>query len=336
MIATAQVFDEVRALLDPARRIVVTGHERADGDAVGAIGALRRHLENEGKQVVALLSEPISRRYAFMEFAQHHEVYDPERHDALLETCDVFVMVDLSTTSRLGRLWEPVARGSARVLCIDHHPCAGDPPGDVALLDERATATGRIVWDYLQHVGARIDREIAESVFVSLCTDTGWFRYSNTTPDVLELAATLARYRLDLPLVYRSIYQANSPAMLRLLGQVVRSMTEECGGRLVWTRIRNELVEALGVGAFDVDPILDVLRSGEGVEAVALFVEQPDGRVAVNLRSRPGIDVNRIARQFGGGGHVYAAGTTLAAEDADDALRSLVATLRRAIEDRKR
>jgi len=336
MMAVAQVFDDVKELLAGARHVVVTGHERADGDAVGAVGAMRRHLENEGKQVLALLSEPISHRYAFMAFAQRYEVYEPARHDAAIESCDVFIMCDLSSTSRLGRVWEPVTRGSARVLCIDHHPCEGDPPGDVALLDERATATGRLVWDYLGHVGATIDREIAESVFVSLCTDTGWFRYSNTTPDVLELAAELARYRLDLALVYRSIYQANSAAMLRLLGQVVRSMIEECEGRFVWTRIRRELMDDLGVVAFDADPILDVLRSGDRVEAVALFVEQRDGRVAVNLRSRPGLDVNRVARRFGGGGHAFAAGTTLPAEGAEDTMRSLVAALRHAMEDRMR
>lgn len=329
MSALTPRFDAFRGLLSGPRRVVVTCHERADGDAVGAVGALRRHLELEGHDVLALLLEPISARYAFMEFARRHEVYDPARHAGVLAAAEVFVMCDLSVPARLGPLAGALGRAGLATVCIDHHPCDGDGPAQVNLLDPRATASGRIVWDYVRHVGGRVDRELAECVFVSVCTDTGWFRYQNTDASVLALATELAGHGLDLPGIHRAIYQSHDAPMLRLLGHVARSMNEECQGRFVWAMIRDEFVRELGVRRLDTDPILDVLRAGEKVQAVALFTEQPDGRVSVSLRSRGRPDVNRIARRHGGGGHVYAAGALLDAGRAERSVRELVAAVRR-------
>jgi len=333
MSALTSRFDSFRGLLAGRKRVVVTCHERADGDAVGAVGALRRHLELEGHDVTALLLEPISPRYAFMEFARRHDVFDPPRHADLLGQADVFVMCDLSSPARLGGLAGALRRPGLATACFDHHPCDDDGPAQVNLLDPRATASGRIVWDYVRHVGGRIDREIAESVFVSVCTDTGWFRYQNTDASVLGLATELAGYGLDLPGIHRAIYQSHETPMLRLLGHVARSMNEECDGRFVWSVIRAEFVRELGVLRLDTDPILDVLRAGDKVQVVALFTEQPDGRVSVSLRSRGRPDVNRIARRHGGGGHVFAAGTMLEPGRAEREVHELVAAVRRELRD---
>ncbi|GJM22306.1 MAG: phosphodiesterase [Planctomycetota bacterium] len=330
MDALHHAFDALHALLESADSVVIAGHEHADGDAVGAVAALRRHLELLDKRVTVLLDEPLNPRYGFMQFRKHYEVYDPALHDELLRSADAFVMCDLSSRARLGPLGVPAFEGRATTVCIDHHPCDDGGPAEVNVLDATATATGELVHRYITHVGGNIDRQIAESVFVSLCTDTGWFRYPNTTPDVIQLAADLAKQRLDLPGMYRSIYQSNSAAMLRVLGHVARSMTEECDGRMVWAWVRRDLLDELGVERYEADPILDVLRSGELVETVALFTEQSDGRVAVSLRSRGRPDVNGVARAFGGGGHAFAAGTTLSAATAQEDRRKLVSSLRTA------
>ena len=330
MSRLAPRFEELRTLLDGAEAVVVAGHTKADGDAVGAVAAVRRHLELEGRQVTALLLEPLSPRYAFMQFAKRHEIYSPERHDRLVRQAAVFIMCDLSSLTRLGPLEAPVREGSGKTVCIDHHPCEDQGPADVNLLDAEATATGRIVWDYIQHVEGRIDREIAESVFVSVSTDTGWFRYSNTDAEVMRLGADLAAYGLDLPAMYRRIYQSNSTAMLRLLGHATRSLHAELDGQFVWSVIRHACVKDLEVERIDADPILDVLRSGEQARVVALFTELPDGSISVSLRSR-GPDVNTIARRFGGGGHAYAAGMTLEADQAETRMRALIADIRTAL-----
>ncbi len=324
-------FDELQEKLKGAEKVVISGHQNADGDAVGAVGALRRHLEIEDKDVTALLLEPLSPRYGFMEFGKHYQVFDPESHGALIDDADLFIMCDLSTWGRLGPLSKVVEESDVSTVCFDHHPCENGGPADINLLDPKATATGRIAWDYINHVEGHVDREIAESVFVSICSDTGWFRYPNTSGSVMDLAAELSKFRLDLPAIYRAIYQSNSAAMLRLLGHATRTMNEECGGRFVWSFIRRRFIEDLGVERFDADPILDVMRSGDQVQVVALFTEQADGSVSVSLRSRGEPDMNVIARQFGGGGHVYASGTSFPPNTAEHDIRSMVALIRRVL-----
>ncbi len=331
MDALSDRFDQLQDLLSSADSVVVTGHENADGDAVGAVAALRRHLELADRNVTALLSAPLSPRYDFMEFGRRYEVYADDRHRELVTGADVFVMCDLSTWGRLGPLEEPARAGTATTVCIDHHPCEGDGPADLNLLDPTATATGRLVYDYIRHVDGQVDREIAESVFVSLSTDTGWFRYPNTSADVMELVADLSQHRLDLPAMYRAIYQSNSVPMLRLIGQVARTVNEECGGRFVWATVRRQFLDDLGVERYESDPVLDLLRSGEGVSVVALFTELEDGRMSVSLRSRGTPDMNEVARKFGGGGHVYAAGTTFPADEAERYRRDMVAMIRRIV-----
>jgi len=327
-------FDALRQLLDGAATVVITGHEKADGDAVGAVASLRRHLELEGKQARALLNEPLSTRYGFMEFNRTVEVYDPEEHGELLATADVVIMCDLSSIGRLGPLRGAVETSPATKVCFDHHPCDNGGPADIFIHDPTATATGCLTYDYIRHVGGEIDREIAESVFVSLCTDTGWFRYPNTNARVMDLVAELSSFRLDLPGMFRAIYLSYSSAMVRLLGHVARTMNEESEGALIWAVVRNELMEDLGVERYEVDPILDVLRSSERVRIVALFTEREDGSMSVSLRSQGDLDMNSVASQFGGGGHVYAAGTTLPASSAVAHRKSMLAHLRRLLGDR--
>lgn len=322
-------FDAVRDLLGGANSIVVTGHEGPDGDAVGAIGAMRRHLELEGKQVDAILTEPLSTRYGFMEFNRRYDVFDADVHGELLREADVVIMCDLSMVARLGPLAAPVTEGRAKTVCFDHHPCDDDGPADVNVLDQSATATGCLVYDYIRHVDGEVDREIAECVFVSLATDTGWFRYPNTDARAMELGAELAAYRLDLPGMYQAIYQSASSAMVRLLGHVARSMNEECDGALVWAEVRHELMADLGVDRYEVDPIVDVLRSRALVRVVAVFTGRPDGSVSVSLRSRGDPDMNVVARAFGGGGHRYSAGTVFPAEGAVEQRRAMLSMLRK-------
>src|SRR4029453_3442419 len=166
MSTLAPRFEELRALLAGARRVVVSGHEKADGDAVGAVAALRRHLEIEGKDVTALLLEPLSARYDFMEFAKHYEVFDPPRHAGLLSGADVFILCNLASLARLGPREAPLRGRCARTVCFDHHPCDGDGPADVNVMDCKATATGRIVWDYIRHVEDRWAARIGERCLV--------------------------------------------------------------------------------------------------------------------------------------------------------------------------
>ena len=117
--------------------------------------------------------------------------------------------------------------------------------------------------------------------------------------------------------------------MVRLMGHVARTMNEECDGTLIWAHVRRDFIQDLDVERYEVDPILDLLRSGETARVVVLFTGLADGRMSVSLRSRGELDMNVVAREFGGGGHLHAAGTTLDAETCDEDRRRMVAMLRK-------
>lgn len=319
------------ALLVRSERIVLTGHVNIDGDSLGSMLAMAHALLRRGKRVLALCFEPLLGRYAFLDPRGIVEVFDPIRHGSDVADADCFMMFDFSAWSRMPGLAERVRASRAVKVCFDHHP-AEQLPGDINLHVPTAPATGKVVLDVLRVLAWPLDREIAEPLLVAIGTDTGWFRNRNTSPEVMADVATLLATGVDASEVYREVYQRNEIGLVRLIGRVAQGLAEECEGRLLSARIPYAWVREFGVGAYETDEILDLLRTAQGAELVALFREMENGSVRVNLRSRGRIDVSRIAHELGGGGHAYAAGVTLtgplgaASEQALDKLRAALAS----------
>ncbi|MCA9255069.1 MAG: DHH family phosphoesterase [Phycisphaerales bacterium] len=301
-------FGEV---LERSETFLLSGHVNIDGDSLGSMLAMHYFLRARGKRSVAICFEPLLDRYAFLGADGVVEVFDPARHGDLARDADCFMMFDFSSPSRMPGLWDAVRHGHAFKVCVDHHP-ADELPGDLNLHDVRAPATGKIVLDVIRDLGGPLDGKIAEALLVAISTDTGWFRYSNTSAHVLRDAADLLSVDgIDASRVYQEVYQRNEVALIRLMGRVAADIREELGGRLLWGVIPYALVNELGVGTFETDELLDLMRTGRDAECVALLRELEDGVVRVNLRSRGAVDVSGIAREIGGGGHLFAAGANL-------------------------
>ncbi len=304
---SARRFGEV---LDRHRSFLLSGHVDIDGDSLGSMLGMLYHLRRQGKDVRALCYEPIHERYAFLGGDEVVEIFDPARHAELARSVDVFMMFDFSATSRMPGLWPLVEAGNAYRVCVDHHP-AESLPGHLNLHFPSEPATGSIVLKLIEFLGGEVDRRIAEPLLVAISTDTGWFRYSNTSSAVLADAARLLESGIDSHEVYREIYQRNDTSLIRLMGRVAAEVRDEANGRLLWATIPMALVRELGVGTFETDELLDLLRTGRDAEVVALFRELEDGRVRVNLRSRGAVNVSLLAREIGGGGHRHAAGASI-------------------------
>ncbi|MEW6741148.1 MAG: bifunctional oligoribonuclease/PAP phosphatase NrnA [Planctomycetota bacterium] len=318
----ARVFGELRELVETKRRFALSGHVSIDGDSLGSMVAFYFYLLDLGREVRAFVYEPLSQRYDYLGIDSLVEVFAASRHTEFVRRSDAFIAFDLSSPSRLGDAEAALRKGNCKVVYIDHHPQHGPPPGDINVIDESACATGKIVYDYFKHCGARLTPPVARSLITAIVTDTGWFRYSNTTREAFRVMAELLDNEVDLVGLYRAIYQRNSLPLLRLTGTVTAHLKEEAGGQLLWATIPLEQSRELGLDEdYDTDVILDLLRSGDGVEVVALFREVPEGKVRVNLRSQGAVDVNRVARRFGGGGHRNAAGITYSGDLAADAER---------------
>ncbi|HEX6885317.1 MAG TPA: bifunctional oligoribonuclease/PAP phosphatase NrnA [Planctomycetota bacterium] len=293
-------------LLRSSRRFLLVGHVRPDGDCLGSQAALARGLEGLGKQVTILNADPPAAVFDYLarelDFAVHGGGPLPEH--------DVAVLLDFNELTRTGSMAEALARAPSRKLVIDHHPYAGTPWWDACFVDVSAAATGVLVWRILAALDAPVDALVARGVFTSLVTDTGWFRYSNTDPETLALAAELVGRGADPATLFGKLFQRRPPGEPRALAAVLARLEYHAGGRLA---VADQPLGNGGAPALDDgDPLLDLLRAVEPVEVVLYLRETEPGQCKLSARSKTSFDVNRLARQFGGGGHVKAAGATIA------------------------
>lgn len=292
-------------LLRSADRFLLVGHVRPDGDCLGGQGALARGLEALGKRATIMNADAPVATFDYLTRDITYSVYDgralPE-HDAV-------VLLDFNDLSRTGPMAAAIANHPSKKLVIDHHPFEGEPWWDACYVDPKASATGILVWRILQALGAPLDEVGARAVFTSIVTDTGWFRYSNTDAETLAVASQVIALGVDPSAVFAALYQRRSATEPLALAAVLGRTRYHAEGKLA------VLEQPLGNGGApildDGDPVLDLLRAVESVEVVLYLREIEPGLCKLSARSKTDFDVNRLARHFGGGGHVKAAGATI-------------------------
>jgi phosphoesterase RecJ-like protein len=311
-------------LITAKRSFLLSGHENPDGDCVGAQAALWHLLAALGKEVSILNPDPLGRQFAFL---LEHTRFDSFRRGQPLPAAEVIVLLDCAELSRLGELGRALRGSAATIATIDHHVDSGRGDAHVAFVDSSAPATGALVHGLYSELGVPLSAAAAQGIFLSLVSDTGWFRYSNTDARVLELAAELVAAGVDASGLYDLLHRRNRRDSVELLVAGLARHGFALGDRLAYVCLDKALMDRAARAGFDTDAILDPLRSVEGVEVVALLKERADGEIKLSLRAKGEVDVQAIAASFGGGGHTKAAGATLSG--------TLPAALR-AVEDRVR
>lgn len=301
-----RVLEAMRA----ASTFLVTGHELVDGDSTGCEVALQRGLETIGKTVHVVNNEPLMARFAFLDPEGRCEVATPARLAEILGEVDAVVVVDNNSWRRLAALREPVASSGVPVICLDHHRFE-EPFCDLHLYDVASAATGEIIYDVLLALGAEIDAGCAQALHTSICTDTGWFRYSNTTARTFDVAADLLRRGAVPDRINTEVNYRETPALRRVLSRVWDDTRLEFDGAFAWSWIAQSTVRRHGVGMAETDDFIDRVRNLLGVKVTALMKEMADGSVRVSLRSRDECHCLDAARRLGGGGHLHASGVSL-------------------------
>jgi phosphoesterase RecJ-like protein len=218
------------------------------------------------------------------------------------------------------------------VLVIDHH-LTGDKLGTVEVIDSTAAATGEIILDLFKTAGWQITPVIAESLYIALSTDTGWFRFDNTDARVMRNASTLIELGAKPAEIYHKMYQNYSPARLKLLGKMLESLELHRNDKIALMFIMRKDFEATGATGSDTEDFINESHRISSVEASALLVELKDGGFRCSLRSNGSIDVRQIAAKFGGGGHKVAAGTNLKGP-LETAKKMILAELEKALSNR--
>jgi bifunctional oligoribonuclease and PAP phosphatase NrnA len=306
--AIRRVLDALRA----APRIVLTTHVNADGDGAGSQAALAAWLAAGGHHVAIVNPTPFPDMFRFLvpDASIIADAATTAGARALAER-DLLVVVDTAEPGRIGRVAKTL-QGRPAVV-IDHHvPTADAVPAEM-LSDERACATGELIHDLLLTacVPQPWPQPVIEGIYTAIVTDTGSFRFANTTPRAHAIAGALIRQGVDPEAMYRRIYATVPLRRIELLRHALDNLEVDARHAITCISIERGVMERLGATSEDLDGVVEHARSIEGTEVAILFRETADGSTKVSLRSAGATDVNAIARALGGGGHVKASGALL-------------------------
>jgi len=307
------MLDRFASFLAPHHRILLTTHENPDGDGTGSMVALAQYLRALGKETRIVVAPELPAALAFLDPDGWVETFQPgTRHRDLGSWPEAWVLVDASEPHRMGELQPTFAASGAAKVCLDHHLKSGPQGFHLECTDPTASASAQLVYDL---VAARQPRPLPQTMttalYAGLVDDTGNFRFSNTTPAVLRMAASLIEDGADPARIYQELYHQNRPERLRLFGRAFASLRILGEGRYGCLSLTQQDLKACGAGHDDMEGLVNEPLKLQGVEVAALLYETKEGRIKASLRSRGRVDVNAVCKTFGGGGHRLASGAKL-------------------------
>ncbi len=281
------------------------GHVSPDGDCLGSQLALAAALRALGKKATCLLTkpDPVEAGLAFLPGADDF-VFASEFD----EPVDAFIACDVPNLERMADAAAVHARAKAH-FTIDHH-AVDSCMAEFNYVDPDAPATGMLVWRLILEMGVAPSADVAQCCYLALMTDTGRFQFQNTTAEAFELASQMVAAGASPDVCSREVYQRRSRASLGLEEAMLRNMRIAGSGQWALSHVELSDFDRLGAIKADAEPLIDTLRSLEGV-SVACMLREQDGVVRGSLRAKDdAIDVSALAREIGGGGHKAAAGFT--------------------------
>ena len=281
---------------------LILTHKRPDGDTIGSSAVLCLGLRQLGKTAHVLRNMEVTEKYLHL-------------HQGLTKDCpengDTLITVDVATPNLLPEAYSHLAKFVR--LRIDHHG-SDTPFAPLELVDPASGACGEIIYDVLTQMGTILDKPMAEALYTAVSTDTGCFRYANTTAHTFRTAAACAEAGGDLQRINQSIFDTNSFGKLRLQGWITENIRFRKGGQVAVCTLPAQVERDLGLTEDDMENISGFPRSIEGVKIAATLREASDGRIKISVRALPGFDAAAVCAKFGGGGHKGAAGAAIKAE----------------------
>jgi phosphoesterase RecJ-like protein len=303
---------DVRDALLGAHRFLLVSHHNPDGDAIGSSLALAAGLGALGRECDVVNVDGVPANLTWLPLAEQVRLRPDEAAGY-----EAVVLLDCGSPARTGLDPALFDRVPATVN-IDHHPGSGDF-GHANLVDPEACATAELVWDVLQALPAPVGYSAAVSIYTAILTDTGSFRFSNANARAFDIASKMVARGVSPSLVAQLVYDQQPIGRLRLLSRVLETLELSPRDKAASMLVTQAMFRETQTGVEDVDGFVNHPRSIFGVEVGLLLREEAPARYRVALRSKGRVDVSRIAREFGGGGHRNAAGATI--EGTPDAIR---------------
>ena len=293
--------------INRCRSFILTSHIRLDGDALGSELALYHILNNMGKEVLIYNQDKTPDNYLFLKGSDSivHELPDLARYD-------VAFVLDCSDLKRIGDQADRIG-GMKRIINIDHHVSNGGFC-DLAYIDPEASSTGELLYRLIMQMDVTPTKEVADSLYAAIITDTGGFRYRNTSKETLLAAGDLVGKGADPQWLSENIYENNPLEKVRLLTKTMETLAFALDGRVASVVIPLEAFAETGALSEHIEGFVDIPRTIQGVEVSILYLELSENYYKLSLRSKGKIDVEKVAGQFGGGGHTNAAACKIKGE----------------------
>lgn len=305
------VWQKIVSIIEKHQNFILTAHVNPDCDALGSELALAEHLQNLGKQVTILNTDPTPVAFRFLDPKKKVRQYSQTKHARAIKKADVIIVLDASGGwERVGRVGKTLAQSEAKTVCIDHHP---DPTDfvNVAVVDTSSASTAELIFDLVTAMDGVVSESMAQALYAGIITDTGSFRFPKTSPKTHQIAAALLAAGAKPLGIYRQIYQQYSPGRVRLKGHVLDSIETTARGQIASYSLAQETLKSYGVDGSELDGFASLGQEIGGVRVVVFGVERSRERVKISLRSDGSVDVNQLAAAYGGGGHPSAAGATV-------------------------
>ncbi len=290
-------INEVAAWLSCHDNYVILTHRRPDGDTAGCAALLCRALRQKGKQAAILENPQLTARYQPL-------------HEGLTTdwVCPGALVVSVDVAGK--EMFPLNGRELHADLLIDHH---GSNPGfaERGIVDAEAAACGETVYDIVTAMGVELDKAMAQALYMAVATDTGCFRFSNTTANTLRVAAKCLEAGIDHYLINKTLFETVSLARLRLNAYMTDHLELLAEGKIALCFIPGTLEQELGINEDDMEDVSNFARNVEGVELAVTFRTLNSGDTKLSARSSPNYDSARLCVSLGGGGHRAAAGATI-------------------------
>lgn len=285
-----------------AEKIAITGHIHPDGDCIGSCLALKQYiLDNDPKKTVDVYLETISAKFDFLAHAD--EIVHSAKNE---EVYDLFFVLDCGSEDRYEPFAQMVKKAKV-VIGIDHH-ISNDGFGDFCKIDPDASATCEVLCQIFEE--EKISKECAQCLYTGIVHDTGVFKHSNTTRKTMEYAGMLLEKGVSSTKIIDETFYQKTFVQNQLLGKALLNSERYEDGKIIFSYVSEENFKELHATSADSDGIIDQLRITKGVEA-AVFLYPLENGYKVSMRSNEQVNVSEIAKAYGGGGHIRAAGCSM-------------------------
>lgn len=321
-------LEEIQKILLSSKHILVVSHLDPDGDAIGSVLAFGEYLRECGLSFTMVRESEIPEKYRFFPSVEKLIPLDDLPPGF---SCDTAIVLECPDPKRMGQVWQ-LLDNKAKIINIDHHTGNADY-GVVNWVVTSASSVGEMVYEYFMHVGYKPNYNVGVQLYTAILTDTGRFRYESTSPRTLAIAGELVALGINSDEICREIYYNQSPACIKLLALVLNTIEFHAGGTVCVLTLKKQMYIDAGACKTESDGIVDYAMQSRGVLAGALLKEVDENTTRVSLRCVTGVDVSEVARKFGGGGHVRAAGCSLdkSVDDARDEIVSMLAEATRVV-----